>query len=163
MHLNTVLFLSLFSIVFAAPTPASSSAVAAAASAKNVYLSTCTTRSLLTDEVSSSAILFSGPAASTQPTDIGTISPLNAIPWAGATRRARLESGIFESKIAAGADALAKSEIAGTARLNRGEVIEEFVCFRDGGSTFRFAAGVLGEGQETSVCVAEYWCGSIGV
>ena len=68
--------------------------------------------------------------------------------------------GIFESKIAEGADALAKSEIAGTARLNRGEVIEDFVCFRDGTSTFRFAGGVLGE--ETSVCVAEYWCGSIG-
>jgi hypothetical protein len=70
--------------------------------------------------------------------------------------------GIFESKIAAGAEDLAKSEIAGTARLNRGEVIEEFVCFKDGTTSFRFAGGVLGEGSETSVCVSEFWCGSIG-
>jgi hypothetical protein len=91
MHISIPLFIAFTGTAFAAPTP--SPQTTAAASAKNVYLSTCTTRSLLTDEVSSSAILFSGPASSTQPTDIGTVSSLNAIPWAGFTRRARLDGG----------------------------------------------------------------------
>jgi hypothetical protein len=90
MHLSIPLSIAFAGAAFAAPTP---NPQTAAASAKNIYLSTCTTRSLLTDEVSSSAILFSGPASSTQPTDIGTVSALNAIPWAGFTRRARLDGG----------------------------------------------------------------------
>lgn len=73
-----------------------------------------------------------------------------------------LESGVFESRIAASADTLPKSELAGLATLiGDGNVKEEFACFRDGMSTFRFGGGVLG--GETTVCVAEFWCGSIAV
>jgi hypothetical protein len=75
-----------------------------------------------------------------------------------------LESGVFESRINQSADTLAKSELAGMATLiGKAGGSEEFVCFRDGSSTFRFGGGVVDGTGETTVCVAEFWCGSIGV
>ncbi|KAB2101223.1 hypothetical protein AG0111_0g10262 [Alternaria gaisen] len=131
-------------------------------SPRNVYLTTCTTRSVTADTTLSSAILYSGSASTNNPTDIGTVSSPRAIQWAGFTRRVTLESGVFESRIAQSADTLPKSELAGSATLTGdGNLKEEFACFRDGTSTFRISAGVLG--AETTVCVADFWCGSIAV
>jgi len=71
---------------------------------------------------------------------------------------------VFESKISQSADTFAKSELAGSATLSGGNGgKEEFVCFRDGVSTFRFGSGVVGDSGETTVCVAEFWCASVGV
>ena len=71
---------------------------------------------------------------------------------------------MFESKISQSADTFAKSELAGSATLSGGNGgKEEFVCFRDGVSTFRFGSGVVGDSGETTVCVAEFWCASVGV
>ena len=131
-------------------------------SPRNVYLTTCTTRSVTADTTLSSAILYSGSASTNNPTDIGTVSSPRAVQWAGFTRRVTLESGVFESRIAQSADTLPKSELAGWATLTGdGNLKEEFACFRDGTSTFRISAGVLG--AETTVCVADFWCGSIAV
>lgn len=168
MHLPTTLLLALATSTLAVPTPtptptpdssSPSSRASLQGSSRNVYLTTCTTRSLFSDSTSSSAILYNGGATSTsQPSDIGTVSPgRSAIEWAGYTRRVVLGVGVFESKIDAGADALEKSQIAGSATLG----YEQFACFRDGVSTFRFAGGVLG--AETTVCTAEFWCASVSV
>jgi hypothetical protein len=159
MHFFLALFVGLPAL-FTTATPISPRKVLVG-SPRNVYLSTCTTRSLISDTTLSSAILYSGSASTNQPTDIGTISSPRAIQWAGFTRRVDLESGVFESRITKSADILPKSELAGLATLiGDGGVKEEFACFRDGTSTFRFGGGVIGE--ETTVCLAEFWCGSIG-
>jgi hypothetical protein len=147
--------------LFTTATPISSRK-ALVGSPRNVYLNTCTTRTVLSDTTLSSAILYSGSASTNQPTDIGTVSSPRAIQWAGFIRRVELESGVFESRITQSADLLPKSELAGLATLiGDGGEEEEFACFRDGTSTFRFGGGVIGE--ETTVCLAEFWCGSIGV
>ncbi|KAF1944505.1 hypothetical protein EJ02DRAFT_452368 [Clathrospora elynae] len=165
MHFSLPLLLPLACTIFAAPTPTPSDvapSVAAAGSKTNVYLSTCTWRSLLSDGTSSSVILYNSVAStSASPSDVGTVSSSRAVSWAGATRRAQLDSGVFESNVDAGADALAKSQIAGTAQLGTGTGAEQFVCFRDGTSTFRFNGGLLG--TEITVCTAEYWCASTNV
>jgi len=165
MHLPLALVVTLTTSILAIPTPtptltpnSSSSRAALQGSSRNVYLTTCTTRSLFADSTSSSAILYnSGDTSSSSPSDIGTVSPERAIQWAGYTRRVVLGFGLFESKIDKGADGLEKSQIAGSATLG----FEQFACFRDGESTFRFAGGVLG--AETTVCTAEFWCASIAV
>jgi len=161
MHLPLTLLVTLTISILAIPTPrpdSSSSRAALQGSSRNVYLTTCTTRSLFADSTSSSAILYnSGDTSSSNPSDIGTVSPERAIQWAGYTRRVVLGFGLFESKIDKGADGLKKSQIAGSATLG----FEQFACFRDGESTFRFAGGVLG--PETTVCTAEFWCASIAV
>ncbi|EFQ84919.1 hypothetical protein CFE70_002046 [Pyrenophora teres f. teres 0-1] len=165
MHLPVAILVTLATSILAIPAPtpipkleSSSPRAALRGSARNVYLTTCTTRSLSADSTSSSAILYnSGDTSSSNPSDIGTVSSERAIQWVGYTRRVPLGSGIFESKIDKGAETLEKSQIAGSAKLGR----EQFACFRDGVSTFRFAGGVLG--AETTVCTAEFWCASIAV
>ncbi|KAH7388793.1 hypothetical protein BKA66DRAFT_385194, partial [Pyrenochaeta sp. MPI-SDFR-AT-0127] len=154
---------------------------AAAGSKKNVYLATCTTRgsgcaipilcSLFSTsaetsadsgvdaaaETSSTVIYYNGPAnPRSSPNDIGTVSS-PARSWEGATRRTSLDVGDFEGKIARDADDLAKSQIAGSAKLDS----EEFVCFRDGESTFQFREGLLG--FRSVNCLADYWCASIEI
>ncbi|XP_014553093.1 hypothetical protein COCVIDRAFT_29610 [Bipolaris victoriae FI3] len=132
-------------------------------SKNNIFLTTCTTRSILTDETSSSAILYAGTPSTTNPTAIGTVASARAIQWAGFTRRVTLDgAGVFESRIERGADALPKSELAGYATLETSAVAggkEEYACFRDGEATFRFVGGILGE--ETTVCKTEFWCASL--
>jgi len=80
------------------------------------------------------------------------------VPWEGATRSARLRSGAFSSSIETGGKMLAKSAIAGTAKVGK----EEFVCFRDGETKFEAVSeGLIGD--ESSQCVADYWCASLEV
>lgn len=164
MHLPTPLLIALSSLLTITTSTPVHPRAAPIGTPHNIYLSTCTTRSLLSDSTLSSAILYTGPASSTSPTDIGTVSSSRAIQWAGFTRRVDLESGVFESKISQSADTFAKSELAGSATLSGTDGgKEEFVCFRDGVSTFRFGSGVVGDSGETTVCVAEFWCASVGV
>ncbi|KAH7414304.1 hypothetical protein DE146DRAFT_31430 [Phaeosphaeria sp. MPI-PUGE-AT-0046c] len=154
MYLSTTLLLSLAATALARPQDAT---IAAAGSKKNVYLTTCTSRSLLDTDTASAVIYYNGPATSrTSPTDIGVVAE-PASKWEGVTRRVTLSDGRFTSSIAAGADALPKSQIAGTAKLGN----EDFVCFVDGSSTFKFREGLLGL-RETN-CKANYWCASTNV
>lgn len=107
-------------------------------------------------DTASAVIYYNGPATSrTSPTDIGVVAE-PATKWEGATRRVTLSDGRFTSSIAAGADDLPKSQIAGSGKLGN----EELVCFVDGSSTFKFREGLLGLRETT--CKADYWCASIG-
>lgn len=176
MFFSSVLLLSFAGAALAAP-----AASAAAGSKKNVYLATCTTRgfdcgipilcSLFSTspetasdsaidaaaETSSVVIYYNGPATPrTSPSDIGTVSS-PARSWEGATRRTSLDVGDFEGKIARDAKGLEKSQIAGSATLGG----EDFVCFKDGQSTFQFREGLLG--FRSANCLADYWCGSIEI
>ncbi|KAG9387704.1 Glycoside hydrolase family 105 protein [Pyrenophora tritici-repentis] len=125
MHLPLALVVTLATSTLAIPAPtpvptpdSSSPRAALRGSARNVYLTTCTTRSLSADSTSSSAILYnSGDTSSSNPSDVGTVLSESAIQWAGYTRRVPLGSGIFESKIDKGAETLEKSQIAGSAKL----------------------------------------------
>lgn len=163
MHLPSGLILLSFTTAatLAAPTPQTDSitaAAAAAASRKNVYLSTCTTPYLLgiISDTSSVAIYYNGVAnPRTSPTDAGTVSS-TARPWEGYTRRTTLSSMAFTSRVDINAGRLGKSEIAGTGTLGD----EDLVCFVDGTTTFSFSSGLLGLREQT--CVADYWCASIG-
>lgn len=159
---NAAIALSLASLTSATPLPLTSRATILSSS-RNIYLTTCTTRSITSDATSSSAILYSGTPANTAPVAIGTVSSARAIQWAGFTRRVTLDgAGVFESRIDRGADAFPKSELAGGATLEPSTgAKEEFVCFRDGETTFRFVGGILGE--ETTVCKTEFWCASLEV
>jgi hypothetical protein len=108
-------------------------------------------------DTSSVVIYYDGPATSrTSPTDIGVVSE-PAKKWEGASRRVSLSGGRFTSSIAANADDLNKSDIAGSATLGN----EEFVCFVDGSSTFSFKEGLLG--LRATNCKADYWCASTNV
>jgi hypothetical protein len=109
-----------------------------------------------TADTASAVVYYNGPAGSTSPGDIGVVSE-PARDWEGQTRRVTLSAGRFTSNIAAGADSLPKSQIAGTAKLGD----EDFVCFVDGTSTFKFREGLLGL-RETN-CKADYWCASTNV
>ncbi|KAF1840969.1 uncharacterized protein K460DRAFT_359509 [Cucurbitaria berberidis CBS 394.84] len=167
MRLFSALLLSLIGVAIAAP----------AGSKKNVYLATCTTRGpecsipilcssldntspsdTAAAETFSAVIYYNGPAKSrSSPTDVGTVSSPSR-PWEGATRRASLDiAGAFEGKIDADAAALSKSQIAGSAKLGK----EELVCFKDGEATFKFGEGLLA--LRSVNCRADYWCGSISV
>jgi hypothetical protein len=169
MLFTSTLLFSLAATVLARPQDV---APAAAGSKKNIYLATCTSRSVITSTspqsdipiqllthqaTASTAIYYNGPAtASTSPTDISVISE-PARRWEGATRRTTLDSAKFTSSITDGADSLPKSQIAGTATLGN----EEFVCFVDGTSTFTFREGLLG--LRKTNCKADYWCASTSV
>jgi hypothetical protein len=108
-------------------------------------------------DTASTVIYYNKAAtAGASPNDIGVVSE-PAKKWEGATRKATLSDGRFTSNIAAGADTLPKSSIAGTAKLGD----EDFVCFVDGTSTFKFREGLLGL-RETN-CKADYWCASTSV
>jgi hypothetical protein len=108
-------------------------------------------------DTASTVIYYDGPATSrTSPKDIGVVSE-PAKKWEGVTRKTDLSGAKFTSSITAGAAALAKSEIAGSAKLGN----EDFVCFVDGSSTFAFREGLLGL-RETN-CKADYWCASTDV
>ncbi|KAF2833057.1 hypothetical protein CC86DRAFT_461506 [Ophiobolus disseminans] len=155
MYLSATLLISLAATALARPQDAVPAA--AAGSKKNVYLATCTSRGLLDSDTLSAVIYYNGPARTgLSPTDVGTVSE-PAKKWDGATRRTDLSAGRFTSKIAEGADTLTKSQLAGTATLGS----EEFVCFVDGTSTFRFSGGLLGLG--TTNCKADFWCASVEV
>lgn len=108
-------------------------------------------------DTASAAVYYDGVASSrTSPKDIGVVSE-PARKWEGVSRRTTLDGARFTSSIAAGADSLPKSQIAGTATLGT----ESFVCFVDGTSTFKFREGLLGL-RETN-CKADYWCASTNV
>lgn len=80
-----------------------------------------------------------------------------AVPWEGTQRTVNLgRTGRFSSNIEDGADSIQNGEIAGTAKLGA----EEFVCFRDGETTFKFSEDL---GLSNYSCIAEYWCPSIQV
>lgn len=108
-------------------------------------------------DTASAVIYYNGPATSrTSPSDIGVVAE-PATKWEGVTRRVTLTDGRFTSSIAAGADDLPKSQIAGSAKLGS----EDFICFVDGSSTFKFREGLLGLRETT--CKADYWCASTSV
>lgn len=110
----------------------------------------------VTGDTASAVVYYNGAATSGRsPNDIGVVAE-PAKKWEGTTRRVTLSDGRFTSSIAAGADDLPKSQIAGTAKLGD----EDFVCFVDGTSTFKFREGLLGLRETT--CKADYWCASIG-
>jgi hypothetical protein len=139
-----------------------------------IYLSTCTSRSLLpgcpliilcprgssTSEAQTytAAAYFSSPLSNSNdnPTDIVTISERGE-PWEGAQRAAELSRKAFASNIDAGAAGLAMSQIAGTAVLGS----EDFICFKDGTSKFSVDGGLLGIGGQSAECTADYFCASI--
>jgi hypothetical protein len=153
MRFSTSIIFSLAATVIARPHDAVTAA--AAGSKKNVYLSSCTSRSLLDSrwllikhiksnthssaaDTASAVIYYNGPASSwTSPSDIGVVSEPSR-KWEGVSRRTTLSDGRFTSSIAAGADGLPKSQIAGSATLDT----EAFVCFVDG-KTARQTIGVL--------------------
>lgn len=174
MHFSTTVLLSLAGAALTTPATA-----AVLGSKKNVYLATCTTRgrdcdipllcNLFTSTASTAAedslaaetfsavIYYNGPSTSrSSPSDVGTVSS-PARSWEGATRRTSLNVGDFESKIEKGAAELAKSQIAGTAKLGD----EELICFRDGEATFQFREGLLT--SRGANCRSDYWCASIEV
>lgn len=105
---------------------------------------------------SNAAIYYNGPSTSKSPSDIATVSD-NKRSWEGKSRRIILGPGYFQSTINSGADDLPKSQIAGSAKLDD----EDFICFRDGQTTFQFSEGLLG--LKSTTCRAEYWCASIAV
>lgn len=171
MHFSTTVLLSVAGAALTTPV-----AAAALGSKKNVYLATCITRgrdcnipilcnlldTITTADTSVAAetfgavIYYDGPAtAGASPSDVGTLDSARA--WEGAARRTTLSAGDFESRIQQGAGDLAKSQIAGTAKLGG----EELICFRDGEATFLFRQGLLG--RRGTSCRADYWCASIEV
>ncbi|KAF1911914.1 hypothetical protein BDU57DRAFT_524019 [Ampelomyces quisqualis] len=153
MYLSPALLVPLFALALARPQDA---APAAAGSKKNVYLASCTSRSLYIADTASAVVYYNGPVSGSSPADVGVVSE-PARDWEGQTRRVTLSAGRFTSSIAASADALLKSQIAGIAKLGD----EDLVCFVDGTSTFRFREGLLGLGETT--CKADYWCASTDV
>ncbi|KAH9865645.1 hypothetical protein J1614_009231 [Plenodomus biglobosus] len=158
MHHFVALFLSFTVAALALPAQddAAALASAAAASKKNVYLSTCVERGILDSDTFLAAVYYNKAASSSSsPTDVGMLNSRTRT-WEGATRRVTLNAGSFESKIDSGAKNLDKSQIAGTAKLGR----ENMVCFVDGTTAFRFDGGLLDLGS--TKCTANYWCASIG-
>lgn len=157
MHHSITLLLPLTVAALSFPAQdAAALASAAAASKKNVYLSTCVERNILDSDTFLAALYFNKPASSSsRPNDIATLNG-GARTWEGAARRASLKAGFLESKIDSGANTLDKSQIAGTAKLGS----ENLVCFVDGATTFRFEGGLLDLGS--TKCTANYWCASIG-
>lgn len=172
MLLQSTLSLALISfcgVVTAVPTPLDAIQMG---SKHNIYLATCTRRSGLGEcpllifcpeeaAVTYSAIAYfaNGPIASTgltTPSQIATVSEPPQ-PWEGAQRGAKLgRTSSVTASINAGANALEKGQIAGTAKMDA----EDFVCFKDG-TTFFEVRNELG-GRQYS-CTTEYWCPSIQV
>jgi hypothetical protein len=169
MYLPTPLSATIFTLItqtLAVPFSASQ-----AGSKHNLYLSTCTTRSALpgcpliiicpkkrapTAQSYTAAAYFATTTSNT-PTEMATVSE-RPVPWEGTTRTARLRSGAFSANIDVGGKTLAKSAIAGMAKVGS----EEFMCFRDGETVFEAVSeGLIGD--ERSTCTADYWCASINV
>ncbi|KAF2272541.1 uncharacterized protein EI97DRAFT_436784 [Westerdykella ornata] len=138
----------------------------------NLYLATCSKQTIIPDcpliilcprqraaTYTAVAYYANGPIESNRnknPTQIATVSN-PAAPWEGTQRVAKLgRAGDFASNIDAGARNLAKSAIAGEAKLGT----EEFVCFKDGESAFTVRDEL--DIPEYS-CKADYWCASIQV
>ncbi|KAK7186411.1 hypothetical protein DPSP01_013110 [Paraphaeosphaeria sporulosa] len=131
------------------------------ASKHNIYLATCTRpRSCLLiicddpDPITAAAFYASGASTAARPTDITTISD-PAAAWEGVTRSGRLTTGKLTSAIDKGAKAVAKGEIAGSAKIGA----EEYVCFKDGASKFTVQGWEDWSAQKLS-CTADYWCAS---
>ena len=132
----------------------------------NIYLTTCTPKCLLgiicsRQERSYTSVLYyaNGPVdtlPNASPTYMTTISS-NPPRWEGASHSANLGSyGLFSSSIDASAKTIAKGEIAGTVKLED----EQFVCFKDEETSFRFSENL---GLSSYTCTANYWCPSIQV
>ena len=140
----------------------------------NIYLVTCTRQSISTPDCP--LIILCEPPVTTRvtytaaayypngaieagednPSQLATVSE-PAAPWEGAQRVANIAAtGVFSSNIDAGAKALAKGQIAGSAKL----ASEDFTCFRDGQSSFKLRNGL---GIVQGSCTADYWCPSIQV
>lgn len=131
-----------------------------AASKHNLYLATCTRRPncllIICDDpppFTAAAYYANGATTATNPTELATIAT-PASPWEGTPRQGEFRTSPFSSTIDAGAGALAKGEIAGAATVGT----EEFVCFRDGETTF--TANDWDDLVGKASCVADYWCAS---
>lgn len=138
-----------------------------------LYLATCTRRTSPIPDcpliiicpaqavVTYTAVAYfaGGPIESSRnsnPTQIATVSePVQ--PWEGTQRVAKLgRNSDFSSNINAGAEGLEKGQIAGEAKMDT----EDFVCFRDGETSFAARNDI---GIEQYSCTADYWCPSIQV
>jgi hypothetical protein len=146
--------------------PITPNEMAVLGSKHNLYLVTCTPKCVLgilcTRQTQTyTAVLFYANGAvdtlpNTSPTYMSTISS-NPPSWEGASYSANLDRyGLFHSSIDKDAGALAKGQIAGSAKLED----EDFVCFKDGETTFTFSADL---GLSRYTCKASYWCPSIQV
>lgn len=148
----------------------------------NLYLSTCTRRTGAGVEpchrrIGCSAADYgqsfdlvaefsNGDSGSTNywnnPVQVAIVSD-EPLPWEGTQRVANLGRDAFSSVIDVGAASLAKSQIAGSARVAN----EDFVCFKDGESRFTVNDGERwwgrGRGWNVAICVADYWCASVSV
>lgn len=152
MYLNptfTSLALICSSVVLAAATPL--------ASKHNIYLATCKRDPdcLLIicnapPSTTAAAYYANGITNANRPSEFATVAD-PASPWEGASRKGKFRTATLSSAIDAGAKALAKGQIAGSATLGK----EEFVCFRDGQSKF-----TTEDDDSTVNCVADYWCAS---
>jgi hypothetical protein len=169
MHLAT--FIGAAVVAFTSSALATPLSAVQMGSKHNLYLSTCATRSALpgcpliiicpkaeeTAALPYIAAAYFETTNKASPTEVAIVS-LVQVPWEGFTRSARLRNGAFSSSIAIGGKTLAKSAIAGMAKVGR----EEFICFRDGETKFEAVSdGIIGE--ERSQCVADYWCASLDV
>jgi hypothetical protein len=92
----------------------------------------------------------SGRPPSNYPTEVAVVSATPQA-WEGTQRVAKFRSGDFSSVIDAGAKALKKGDVAGSARMGN----EEFACFKDGETSFTVDA--------VNACKADYWCASLEV
>lgn len=137
----------------------------------NLYLVTCTKRARESDcpliilcgteQVSYTAVAYyaNGPIEAnrnTDPTQISTVSqPVQ--PWEGTPRTAKINRvGDFSSNIDSAAAGIANGQIAGSAKLSE----EEFVCFKDGETSFTVRNDL---GIQQYSCSADYWCPSIQI
>jgi hypothetical protein len=166
MQLSVALgFVATSAAALAAPAPVPAAAIAMG-SKHNLYLTTCTSKCVLgilcsRQQRSHTAVLYyaNGPVDSsrnTSPTQMTTVTD-PAAPWEGTQRAARLgRTGDFTSNIDEGADSISSGQIAGGAKL----ATEDFVCFRDGETTFKFSEDL---GLSSYSCTADYWCPSIQV
>ncbi|KAF2185748.1 hypothetical protein K469DRAFT_687603 [Zopfia rhizophila CBS 207.26] len=152
----------------------------AAASAHNIYLVTCETRCSRRRCGPDRESTFTAVAYFRQPIGNNTNNPTPnrsaavsdpASPWEGVNWKVKVWRGkVFESTITAGANALAKGQIAGDTKLDD----EDFVCFKDGETVVvlrdegrdgeRDGDRDKGQDQERrAVCRADYWCPSVSV
>jgi hypothetical protein len=162
MFLQSALSLAL--ILFSTATTAAPVDAIAMGSKHNLYLMTCKpSRDCLLiicgpEKSPYSAVgYFANGATSGQskrPTSTSVISN-PATPWDGATKSGAIGRDTFTSTIDAGAAALSKGAIAGSATMGT----EEFACFKDGQATISVDSG---DGDDAS-CTADYWCASTQV
>lgn len=153
MHFSSPLLVSALAL-FLSPTVALPLSAAQMGSKHNLYLATCTRQTAID---SFTAVAYFADGASSPGTSLTSMSVVNekAEAWEGAQRFTRLGRDAVITNIDGNAAGLNKSQIAGTARMAN----EDFVCFRDGETSF----SVVVKGQSTGgtiSCTADYWCAS---